>query len=61
MQLKAKAKIKPRIDFIVPLPGSKAKREEIDDKKECLFKVTVKTGNKPNAATSAKVSNANRN
>ena len=55
--MKAKRKVRPRIEFIPPIPHVKAKpKEEEEEDKESLYKITVKTGNKPNAATSANVS-----
>ena len=54
-QLKPKVKRRPQIKYIPPPPVVKKKEEEIKEKQEVLYKITVKTGNKPQAGTSAKV------
>ena len=43
------------MDFIVPLPGVKESRAEVEEKKDNLYKITVRTGSKTNAATTANV------
>ena len=57
LQLKPKKKARPRVEFIAPLPVVRKKKEDEEEKpKERLYKVTVKTSNKPNASTGANVS-----
>ena len=56
LQLKPKKKVRPRVEFIAPLPVVRKKKKEEEEPKERLYKVTVKTSNKPNAATGANVS-----
>ena len=60
LSLKAKPKRKPRISYIAPLPTVSAKGDLYEDEDventDILYKIVVRTGNKPDAGTSANVS-----
>ena len=53
--MKPKPKVKPRIQYIAPIPVVKPTKKEVEEKNEALYKVTVRTGNRLNAGTSGKV------
>ncbi len=54
--MKAKKKPRPRVEFVAPLPVVRKKKEEPEEEQERLYRVTVRTGSAPDAATSSNVS-----